>query len=101
MNVSEAIVAWQLANKEIALVLKAKQGDNTSPVDAKSVVDKISASQQETDIETAKKWEYTSPQGREIIRKKLWEIKREVVATQTVTATETVTAAETTVGIPA
>ena len=89
VNVSEALCTWRLANQELALLLKAK-ADGRGSIDGKAAVDKISTSQQSVDRITAEKWEYTSPQGREIIRKKLWEIKREIIAKQTVTTTTTV-----------
>jgi len=85
VNVTEALIAWRLANQELALILKAKQ-DRAQPVDGKAAVEKISTTQQQVDRTVAIKWEYTSPQGREIIRKKLWGTKREIIASQTVTA---------------
>jgi len=88
VNVTEALIAWKLANQELALILKAKQ-DRAQPVDGKAAVEKISTANQQIDRTVAIKWEYTSPQGREIIRKKLWQLKREIVATQT-TTTETI-----------
>ena len=82
VNVSEALVAWKLANQELALILKAKQDNRGQPVDGKAAVDKINITQQSVDRVISEKWEYTSPQGREIIRKKLWEVKREMEISQ-------------------
>jgi hypothetical protein len=90
INVSEALIAWKLANQEMALILKAKH-ERAQPVDGRAAVEKISTTQQQVDRTVAIKWEYTSPQGREIIRKELWELKREISATQT-TTTQTIPA---------
>ena len=82
VNVSEALVAWKLANQELALILKAKQDNRGQPVDGGAAVDKINVTQQTVDRVISEKWEYTSPQGREIIRKKVWEVKREMEISQ-------------------
>lgn len=81
ITVSEALVVWRTANEQMQQ-LKKDMNDNVRAVDTTSVVEKIDFSRQQTEIDVQKKWEGTTPQGRELIRKKLWELKREIVAAQ-------------------
>ena len=47
-------------------------------VDYMGAVEKIDTNKQKVESEVRSRWEGTTPQGRELIRKKLWEIKREM-----------------------
>lgn len=75
----EAIVVWQHADNRIPAIKKELK-DNTKPVDTATVVEKIDYHRQQTEHIVLKKWEGTTPQGRELIRKKLWKLKKELKA---------------------
>lgn len=73
----EAIVVWQHADNRIPAVKKELK-ENTKPVDTTTVVEKIDYHRQQTEHTVMRRWEGTTPQGRELIRKKLWELKQQI-----------------------
>ena len=81
VSVSEALVVWRMCNEQIPDLTKSI-GDNDKAVDTITVVEKIDYKRQQTEVTVAKRWESTTPQGRELIRKKLWELKRKILAEQ-------------------
>lgn len=77
MTVSEALVVWRMCNDQLPSL---KKGLDDKSVDSVTVVEKIDYAKQQAERITHREWEGTTPQGRELIRKKLWEVKREVMA---------------------
>lgn len=77
VSVSESLVVWRMCNDQIPDLTKAIS-DNDRAVDTVTVVEKIDYQRQQVERSVQKKWEGTTPQGREIIRKKLWELKRQL-----------------------
>lgn len=73
----EAIVIWQHADNRIPAIKKELK-DNTKSVDTSSVVEKIDYHRQQVEYTVMKRWEGTTPQGRELIRKKLYKLKKEI-----------------------
>lgn len=73
----EAIVVWQHADNRIPAVKKELK-ENSKPVDTATVVEKIDYHRQQTEHIVMKRWEGTTPQGRELIRKKLYKLKKEI-----------------------
>lgn len=78
MSVAEALAVWRLANQELTVLRKSKSDSKEHTVDSVTVMDKIDVSSQHITRTVAHKWEQTSPLGREVIRKKIWELKREM-----------------------
>lgn len=91
ITVQEGMVLWRLANEQLALIGKKA---NEKPVDGAHAVEKIDHSHQRMERESQRRWEGTTPQGRELIRKRLWEIKQEMSAKVEVTETYTETVEE-------
>lgn len=78
MSVAEALVVWRMCNEQLPDLQKGLGSDKA--VDSVTVVEKIDYARQQAERITHREWDGTSPQGRELIRKKLWEVKREVQA---------------------
>ena len=78
VTVGEALVIWSKCNEQIP-ELKKGIGTNDKAVDSVSVVEKIDYNKQQVERSVQHRWEGTTPQGRELIRKKLWEIKRKML----------------------
>lgn len=78
ITVGEALVIWRMCNEQLPDLKKGLSSDK--PVDTVTVVQKIDYRQQQIERSVQHQWEGTTPQGRELIRKKLWEVKREVLA---------------------
>ena len=78
INTSQAMAIYGLADETIKAI-QAKQA-KTKPVDSGTTVAKVDSSQQIAERHAADRWEGTTPQGREIIRKKLFTLKRMVMA---------------------
>lgn len=77
VTVGEAIVVWKMTN-DLLPELTKNLNENDRAVDTVTVVEKIDYQRQQVERSVQKKWEGTTPQGREIIRKKLWELKRQL-----------------------
>jgi len=77
LHLPEAIVVWRLSNEQIP-VLKKGVGMDEKAVDFAGAITKIDYGKRKIAQDIEQRWEGTTPQGRELIRKKLWEIKREV-----------------------
>lgn len=75
LHLSEALVVWRTCNEQIPLLSKK---DADKPVDGANVVEKIDYHKQQVEREVQKRWEGTTPQGRELIRKRVWEAQREI-----------------------
>ena len=78
LTVSESLAVWDIANN-IIKENQAKAAKNNKGVDAANV-EKVDAHSLETEKVIRQKWEGTTPQGRQIIRMKLFELKRYVAA---------------------
>lgn len=74
VSVNEALVIWRMCNEQMPSLQKSLA--ENKPVDSFTVVEKIDLNKQQIERTVQKRWEGTTPQGRELIRKKLWEIKR-------------------------
>jgi len=72
----ECLAIWEIANSVIEKN-QAKSAKMNKPVDSASL-QKVDASRIETEHMIQQKWEGTTPQGRQIIRMKLFELKRHV-----------------------
>jgi hypothetical protein len=72
-----AIVCWKLANEQIDKLVDSST-KNDKAVDTTTVIEKIDYHRQQVERTVQTRWEGTTPQGRELIRKKLWEIEREM-----------------------
>lgn len=72
----EAIVMWEKAQQ--ALKECFSRLEKTKPMDSVTVVEKIDIKAQEIEHVVAERWKGTSPQGREIIRKKLHALKKSI-----------------------
>lgn len=79
ISVSESLVVWRMSNDQIPELTKSV-ADNDKAVDTVTVIEKIDCHRQQIERTVQQKWEGTSPQGREIIRKKLWELERKLDA---------------------
>lgn len=77
VTVGEALVVWRMCNDQLPDLTKSLS-ENDRAVDTVTVVEKIDYQRQQVERSVQKKWEGTTPQGREIIRKKLWELKRQL-----------------------
>lgn len=75
-TVAECLAIYNLANAAIEKN-QAKSAKMNKPVDSSSI-QKVDVSQIETAHLIQQKWEGTTPQGRQIIRMKLFELKRHV-----------------------
>ena len=73
---SECLAIWNIANTAIEKN-QAKSAKMNKPVDSANV-QKVDISQIESEHFIQQKWEGTTPQGRQIIRMKLFELKRHV-----------------------
>ena len=81
VTVGEGIVVWKMCN-DLLPALTDGLSKNDRAVDTVTVVEKIDYQRQQTERSVQRRWEGTTPQGRELIRKKLWELKRELQAEQ-------------------
>lgn len=78
LNSGEALVVYQMSTAKIAEIrsnlAKVKTGDGAAAMDRATVVEteKVERSLQ-------RRWEGTTPQGRELIRKNLFKLKKEVL----------------------
>jgi hypothetical protein len=79
VSVSEALVVWRMSNDQIPELTKGLT-DNDRAVDTVTVIEKIDFHRQQTERTVQKRWEGTTPQGRELIRKKLWELEQKLNA---------------------
>jgi uncharacterized protein YlaN (UPF0358 family) len=82
VTVAEALATWQISKHEIAEIRATLQAARASGVNGiTSIVDKVNASLKSVD--SGKNIaQFTTPQGRELIRKSLWALKQEVMAKQ-------------------
>lgn len=78
VNVSEALDIWRMCNGLMPQLTRGLGDDKA--VDSITVVEKIDYHRQQVERSVEKRWEGTTPQGRELIRKGLWEIKRDMLA---------------------
>jgi len=78
VNVGEALVIWRMVNEQLPELKKSLSDDKA--VDGVSITEKIDYNRQQTERTVSLRWEGTTPQGRELIRKKLWTVKREMQA---------------------
>lgn len=86
INTQEALVVYSMASRVIA-ENRAQLIKNVKPVEG-TTLDKVENHGQKQERLMMKKWEGTSPQGREIIRKKLYELKQQVITEERVIETE-------------
>ena len=79
VTVGEALVVWRMCNEQIP-ELKKGIGTNDKAVDSVTVVEKIDYQRQQAERSSRNRWEGTTPQGRELIRKRLWTLRRRLLA---------------------
>jgi hypothetical protein len=79
VSMAEALVVWQKVREDGPQIRRNMQ-DRSKPVDTVTVCEKIDYRKQQVEHSVARRWEGTTPQGRELIRKKLWVIQREMLA---------------------
>lgn len=79
VQMTHAIVCWKLANEQIDRLVESST-KNDKAVDTTTVIEKIDYHRQQVERTVQTRWEGTTPQGRELIRKKLWEIERRMKA---------------------
>lgn len=77
LSTCEALNVWRLTNGIIQEV-QEKQADSNKGVDTLTIVEKVDYARQTRERSVQQKWEGTSPWGREIIRKKIFELKKEL-----------------------
>lgn len=76
MTTAEALAVWRISQEGI--VDGRTQQAKAKPVDTVTVVNKVDIHQHQQDLAAAERFQGTTPQGREIIRKKLYELKKKV-----------------------
>lgn len=76
MDTSTALAVFTISNAAINEERKFLQ--NVKPVDSVTVINKVDIHQQRQEAHVAERWQNTTPQGREIIRKKLYELEKKV-----------------------
>jgi hypothetical protein len=79
LNTGQAMVVWKMTDNIIQDV-RQKQTEDTKGVDTVTIVEKVDYAQRKMERSIQQKWEGTSPQGREVIRKKIFELKKEIRA---------------------
>lgn len=77
INSTQATAIWQMANTAIS-ECQSRQ-PKTKAVDTITVVETVDLNKQELERTIQQRWEGTTPQGREIIRKKLFALKRQLL----------------------
>jgi len=77
LNTGQAMVVWKMTDT-IIQDAQQKQGEENKGIDTVTIVEKVDYAQQKVERSIQQKWSGTSPQGREIIRKKIFELKKEV-----------------------
>jgi hypothetical protein len=77
LSPSEALVLWKMVNEQIPEVQKSLKVE-AKEIDAASVISNISLQQIENEKRSAEYWQGTTPQGREIIRKHLLALKKQL-----------------------
>jgi len=77
LTYSECMAVWQFTNSIIETI-QNKAAKLNKPVDSTAVFEKVDVNRLQSDQINREKWEGTTPQGRQIIRMKLFELKRYV-----------------------
>lgn len=77
VHTSEAVVVYKISDK-IVEEGHAKLAKNSRAVDTITVTEKIDVKNQQVERSVQQQWEGTTPQGREIIRKKLFALRRDI-----------------------
>lgn len=77
VNAPEAVVVYKIVDK-IVEEGHAKLTKNSRAVDTLTVTEKIDVKNQQVERSVMQQWEGTTPQGREIIRKKLFALRRDI-----------------------
>jgi hypothetical protein len=80
----EMVAVWQMAARELDK-LKAVMSKTVKAVDTVTVVEKVDFHSQQVEKEVQRRYDGTTPQGREIMRKNLFDLKRSLPASVTVT----------------
>ncbi len=78
LTTSECLAVWEIANSTIREYAN-RAAKQTKAVDGDVVVEKVDAETAEAERLIQERWAGTSPQGRQIIRMKLFDLKRQVV----------------------
>lgn len=76
LTVGEALVVWKMCNEQIPEIQKNLTEEQNKSVDTVTVIEKIDLNKQQIERSVQQRWEGTTPQGRELIRKKLWDLSR-------------------------
>ena len=88
MSTNEAVTIWQIANNVINECQSHQK--NVKSVDTIMVVDKVDPRSGTLEQNIRERWEGTTPQGREIIRKKLFNLKRELTGQSVISSSGTI-----------
>lgn len=76
LTTTEALVVWRLCNN---VIQEAQQNNGKSKsMDSVAVVEKVDYARQKSENKHSTRWENTTPTGREIMRKKLYDLRREI-----------------------
>jgi len=78
LSVGEALVVWRIVNEQMP-ALRKNLADEPA-IDGVTATEKIDYQHQQVERTVKVRWDGTTPQGRELIRKKLWKAKRELMA---------------------
>lgn len=76
MKTDQAYAIYQMS--QAAITEERKALGNAKPVDAVTIINKVDISHHAQDTQTQERWQNTTPQGREIIRKKLYDLETKV-----------------------
>jgi hypothetical protein len=79
ISTSECVALWQIANTLVEKY-QDKSAKLNKPVDTVTVVEKVDTHQIHAEQIIEQRWEGTTPQGRQIIRMKLFDLKRQIIA---------------------
>lgn len=79
LTTQECLAVWEIANG-IIKENQSKAAKLNKPMDTFTVVEKVDYHQVHAERVVQQKWEGTTPQGRQIIRMKLFDLKRHVQA---------------------
>jgi hypothetical protein len=79
LSTSECLAVWEISNN-IIRDHESKAAKQNKPVDTVTSVDKVDFQTIEFERIVQEKWEGTTPQGRQIIRMKLFDLKRKILA---------------------
>jgi hypothetical protein len=78
LSATETMTIWRIAKADLTAMRDKREKLRGQSTDSVTAVEKIDLSRQTVERSVAIKWEHTTPQGRELIRKGLWELKQQI-----------------------